>query len=720
MRTLWFDSELFSTIALRKSGAYRYSEACEPLLIPYAWNDEPVVVEDVSGPGEWDAFAPALQWMIDEADEVVIHNSQFDRTVMRACGVDIPIEKIVDTMVMALQHSLPGSLDTLCDVLRVPFDKAKDKDGKKLINLFCKPRAKNVKARRADRNTHPEEWQRFIEYARLDIEAMRSVRARIPKWNDTESERRLWRLDQSVNDMGFAVDLDLARSALNAFQRATLVLAGDAARITGGVVGSTTQRAKLLEHLEQERGLGLPDLKKGTVERMLRSEGLDDESRELLENRQQAAATSPAKYRALLEATCSDSRLRGTLQFCGAARTGRDAGRIFQPQNLPRTPDWFTPERQQTAVDALKAECEELFFDNTVEVVSFCVRGALVPTAGNKLIVADLSNIEGRVLAWLAGEDWKIEAFKAYDRGEGPDLYKVTAGEILGKDPKDVTKDERQQYGKVSELSGGFGGSVGAYRRMGGSVAEKLNDDEILAIVKAWRGKHPATVKYWYALENAARRAIENPGESFTVRDVTFDVREDAFGVKWLRIRLPSGRYLCYMRPEIDREPCYTCNGTGTVRWEDKDYKCFDCGGSGITGKGSLSYEGINQYNRQWERLETYYGRIVENIVQAVARDVFMAGFARAVDWLADLPWEPVIDDVALEDGTVGPAVCMWRLRTPFGVILRVHDELVCEVPDSPEYTGEMLADLMATHTSWTVGLPLAAAGDDLPRYCKA
>lgn len=322
MLTLYLDLETFCETPI-KNGAHRYAENAEVLLVALAVDDEPVVVWDTSNPETRGSQLASLQHMIDSADEVIIHNSAFDRTVLRHRGVIIPVDKITDTMVIALQHSLPGSLGVLCDVLGVPVDKAKDKDGKKLINLFTKPRPKNVKLRRATRETHPAEWNAFIEYARLDVDAMRAVHRRLPNWNCSHSERQLWLLDQGVNDRGVAVDVELARSALRAFERASRTLASRAGILTGGAVASTTQRNAVLDHLRAAHNMIPENLTKATVETLLRGE-MDDDARELLEIRQQAAATSPAKYKALMGAASHDGRLRGTIQFCGAARTGRD------------------------------------------------------------------------------------------------------------------------------------------------------------------------------------------------------------------------------------------------------------------------------------------------------------------------------------------------------------------------------------------------------------
>jgi DNA polymerase len=690
---LWLDTETFSPVPI-KHGAHRYAEEAEVLLVALAVDDEPTNVWDTQDLVHW---RPALQNMIDKADHVVIHNSAFDRTVLRHCGVTIPAEKIIDTMVIAMQHSLPGSLGQLCDILGVPQDKAKDKDGRRHIQLFTKPCPKNWKIRRAGRDTHPDDWNAFIEYARLDVDAMRDVYRRLPVWNSVRAERDLWIIDQRVNDRGVTVDRELGRAAGRAFDRASGTLADRVRVMTDGEVPSATQRDRMLLYLRERRGVVTPDLTKATVEKLLKGK-LDPVARELLEIRQQASATSPAKYTALIDAASSDGRLRGTIQFCGASRTGRDAGRIFQPQNLPRTPDWFDGTVQELTIEAFKRDCEDILWDNISERCAFAVRGCLIAAPGRKLVIADLSNIEGRVLAWLADEQWKIEAFKLYDRGEGPDLYKVTAGRILGKDPVDVTKEERQTQGKVPELAGGYGGGLGAYRTMGGAVFNAMDDEAIGEIVQAWRRAHPATKKLWYDTEGAVRDAVRNPGESFEVRGLLrCDYVDGPDGVGYARIRLPSGRYLCYRDMQISgsKKTCTNCDGNG-VEGAGRGFltgrMCLKCDGSGTVGNGGksgqLTYEGVNQYTRKWERLETYYGKLVENVVQAVARDVFMQGMRRAEE-------------------------------AGYEVVLRVHDELVCEVPDKRDFTHAALAGMMSENPSWSIGLPLAAAGFEAHRYRK-
>lgn len=653
MAILFFDCETFSEVPIA-NGTHAYAEGAKIILASYAWDDEPAVCVDMT---DGSTTLDDLQDLMDKASVVVIHNSAFDRTILRNVGVHLPVEQVHDTMVQALSHSLPGALDKLCTVLHVPTNLAKDKDGKRLIFLFCKPQPANRKLRICDRTTHPADWEAFKSYARMDIEAMREVYKRLPTWNyagpasnSRRDELELWHIDQHINDRGVAVDTELATAALRAVERLQARLAYEASELTEGHVGTTTQRDRVIAYLADYLGYPVEDLKGASVERILSELGLPDEVRELLLNRQQAAATSPAKYKALLKGVSKDGRLRGTLQFCGASRTGRFGGRVFQPQNLPRpvVKGWAVEE----GIAAMKANTEDLLFNNVMDLITSAIRGCIVAPKGRKLVIADLSNIEGRMLAWLAGETWKLEAFAAFDKGVGHDLYKITAASILHKKPEDITKDERQVSGKVPELACGYQGALGAFKTMGALYGVDLPDNTVLNIVKAWRAAHPNTVKLWYGLENACRDAVHSPGVVKRVGKLA--IQRD--GV-WLRIRLPSGRYLCY--PGIE---------------------CDDA--------GKLSYLGVNQYTRKWERLKTYGGKLVENVTQAASRDVLCYGMK-----------------LAEESG--------------YPVVLHVHDELLCEVPDRPDYNVARLSAIMSTNPPWAEGLPLAAAGFETYRYRK-
>ena len=326
---------------------------------------------------------------------------------------------------------------------------------------------------------------------------------------------------------------------------------------------------------------------------------------------------------------------------------------MFQPQNLPRPPKWFDHETAEIAVHAMKSDCEELLFDNVMELCAAAVRGSIIAPPGKKLVVADLSNIEGRVLAWMAGEQWKIEAFRDFDRGIGADLYIITAAGIAGKSLDQVTKDERQSLGKVPELALGYAGGEGAFIKMGAVYGVMLPSTQVQEIIKAWRLKNRRIVSFWYDVERAARAAILDPGAISPVRGVEFSCVDN-----WLRARLPSGRFLCYPN---------ACVEESTDR---------------------ITYDGVDQYTRKWGRIETYSGKLVENIVQAVARDVLADGLRKAE-------------------------------RAGYENVLHIHDEIIAETPDTDAYSAEGLAKWMASGTSWSVGLPLAAAGFETHRYRK-
>lgn len=693
---LWLDLETYSEVPIT-CGTHVYAAGAEVLLFAWAIDDGPVKVWDCT---RAENMPPILEAALnDPAVEIWAHNSHFDRTVLDHTYARYPDEwadafwtpeRWRDTMVQALTHSLPGALGALCEVLQVPTDKAKDKAGKQLIQLFCKPRPKNSRLRRATRETHPTEWARFVEYAALDIEAMRIVHAKLPQWNYKGAELALWHLDQRINDRGVAIDLDLVAGAIASVEAAQKELASRTQELTDGQVESTTKRDKLLEFILQEHGVDLPDTQMSTIERRIADPDLPPALRELLGIRLQASSTSTAKYKTLAKGTSADGRLRGTLQFSGAGRTRRWAGRLFQPQNLTRPV--LDQEDIDLGINAMKTGCADLLYGNVMELASSAVRGAIVAPKGKKLVIADLSNIEGRDQAWLAGETWKLKAFRDFDAGTGPDLYKLAYGKSFGVKPDEVTKDQRQ-VGKVQELALGYEGGVGAFVTFAAAYnidLEALAKQAMRAIPDstlgqahimlqwhrdqgrnppidfglsdqawlvcesfklAWRSAHGAIASFWGELSAGAKQAIEWPGQ--TVRFGMLKARRDG---NWLRIGLPSGSVMCYPAPQV---------------LADK-----------------ISYMGMNQYSRKWSRLNTYGGKLFENICQSVARDVMAHNM-------------PLIEAAGYE------------------IVLTVHDEVICEAPDTSDYSPEHLASLLAANPPWAPDMPLAAAGFETDRYRK-
>lgn len=684
---LFVDLETYSPVPI-KNGTHAYAEQAEILLFAWAFDDETVSVWD---PTAGEPMPERLRCGLgDPTIELWALNSVFDRTILRYCLPGVVaggVSRWRDTMIQALAHSLPGSLGKLCEALKIPQDEAKDKDGKRLIMLFCKPQPKNRKIRRATRDTHPEDWQRFKVYAGRDIDAMRAIKRILPAWNYNGFELDLWHLDQEINDRGFCVDVELATAAVTAVNEQQKRLAEQTQALTDQEVQAATQRDAMLQHIAKCYDVQLPDMQKSTLQAAIADPDLPDIVRELLTIRLQACTTSTSKYKALLKSVSADGRLRNTLQFCGANRTGRWSGRIFQPQNLPR------PTLKQPAIDfgidCLKSGVAFELCDDVMQLTSAAVRACIKAPTGKKLVVSDLSNIEGRVLAWLAGEAWKIKAFKDIDAGIGHDMYKQAYSKSFSVDAGDVTKSQRQ-IGKVQELALGYEGGVGAFIAFSlvyridleamaeaalPGIPQHIRNDALKAyewassknktyglskrayvvcdaFKRLWRQAHPATSSFWHEIENVVRRAIENPDKTFVCRRVK--IRRSG---TWLRILLPSGRYLCY--PGI----------------------CLD-------DRSKISYMGVNPYTRKWQRLHTYGGKIVENITQATARDILAHNL-------------PTIE------------------KAGYSIVLTVHDEVITETPDTPNYTEENLSAMLATNPPWADGLPLAAGGFEAPYYRK-
>ena len=679
----WGDTETYSEVPIN-CGTHAYAAGAEVMLFAWAVDDAPAQVWDLTAdPTPPPEFMRALA----ECTEFWFHNSHFDRTVMRHALPNLcpGLTGWRDTMVQALSHGLPGSLGQLCEVLKVPTDQAKDKEGRRFIQLFCKPRHATV--RRATRHTHPSEWARFVDYARLDVEAMREVHKRLPSWNYKGEELDLWHLDQRINDRGVAIDMALVAGAIEAVRLAQLELASRTVDMTEGQLASTTQRNATLDHIAEQYGIILSDLQMATVERMVADSETPPGLRALLDIRLQTSTTSTSKYKTLLRGTSADGRLRGTLQFNGASRTGRWAGRLFQPQNLPR------PTLKQEDIDAgiaaLKAGCADLVTDNVMRLTSSAIRSCIIAPPGKKLVVADLSNIEGRVQCWLTNEEWKLQAFRDFDNGDGPDLYKLAYGKSFGVSPKDVTKDQRQ-VGKVQELALGYAGGVGAFVTFAsaygidldelakkvlpvapswavleaegfyewmdkqGKIDGSMSRDAFVAcdtLKRAWRYAHSQISMHWSELEEACKEAIDNPQVTITVRKVK--VRRDG---AWLRIVLPSGRAICYPAPQIVEK--------------------------------AITYMGVHQFSRKWVRLTTYGGKVFENICQAVARDVMATNM-------------PLIEAAG------------------YAITLTIHDELITETPDLPEYNSDDLSRRLAACPPWALDMPLAAAGFETYAYRK-
>jgi DNA polymerase len=649
MLKLYIDLETYSTVPIAH-GIYRYAEEAIILLVAYAVDDGPVLVTE--DPQE-------VRPLIDTAGTLVAHNSQFDRVILEKFGLVPPLDpRWVDTAVRASRYSLPRGLDVLCELLKVSVDKAKDKAGRALIQIFCKP---DRNGRRTLPTDAPAKWTQFRDYAQMDVEAMRELDKRLPTWND--HEQKIWLLDQKINARGMRVDVELAHAAVKALEKDKKRADREIQVSTGNAVGTAHQRDAILGYIEEAYGIKIPDLQADTVARRMADPDLPQEVKDLLVLRQEGCSTSTAKYAALLRSVSKDGRLRGSLEYCGASRTGRWSGRIFQPQNLPRQ-----IIDADNAIEAFKLGCADLLGPVSF-LASQCVRGCI---CGDPLVVSDLSSIEGRMLAWLAGDERKLQMYR-----EGRDVYVETYAATFGVDTARVTSDERQ-LGKTLELAMGYGGGVSAFLTFAAgygvdlsalvssmqtklpifhrAAAERFYEKsrpripkEIFitcdAIKRAWREANPLTVQLWYDVENAVREVLSSVA-AIPVGKCVIDRSN-----RWLRIRLPSGRYASYPG----------------CRVED----------------GKIVYRGVDSYTRKWGNITTWGGKLVENMTQAASRDV-----------LADAM-------LAAEDAGLRP-------------VLTVHDEVVGESADL-----DTLNKILATTPTWAPGLPLAAKGYVSTRYRK-
>lgn len=733
MSYLFLDFETFSEADLKKVGSYAYAEhpTTEVLICTYAFDDEPVQAWDCTDgsdmPGD---LHRALRRLVKPNSRIkmVWHNgSMFDRLIMKHCwDFDIPVGNTIDTMIWAFRHALPGSLDALCEVLGVSADNAKDKRGKALIQRFSKPTPKNYKIRRYTAETHPDEWALFIKYAVSDITAMREVFHKLPRWGNSEFEDRVLELDQLINDRGFKVDVALAEAAIEAVEKHKAQLQEEAQRKYGGSLTGKDFLPILRELATAHR---IHNAQKSTLNDLLSDDDLPDDARTIIEMRLGAASTASTKYNPLLLGRSSDDRRRGCLQYGGAKRTLRWAGKGFQPQNLAR--GYYHDDELDKGISALLKGRAHRRFD-VAKLTASTVRSCIIPEAGHKFVVADYSNVEGRGLAWLAGEETALDTFRA-----GLDIYCVTAGKMFGMDPDDIKKNfkEIRQIGKACELGLGYEGGVGAFvtfaknlgldliemaKTMDGTFPDHIwsatargyewariqeakrpphpgeKDDRpsyILdkkvwrtcdAIKRMWRESHPETVAFWRDLKDGILAAVRNPGREFWAgahlrrngerairiwRTVEFDSSGRKVPGWWLCMELPSGRILSY--PGI---------GVSVTKETDEDGR--------VNTNVRIKYQGENQLTRQWTTLYTHGGKACENIVQALCRDLLAYAM------------------INVEGGG-------------YPIVLSVHDELVCETPDTPDYTVPELEKLMCALPEWAEGFPLVAEGSEMYRYAK-
>ena len=643
MRTLSIDIETYSSVDLTKCGVYAYAESpdFEILLFGYAWDDEPVQVIDLTtGSGLPTELRDALY---DPNVIKTAFNANFERTCLSAyMGAVTPPEQWRCTAVFARELGLPSSLAGVGEVIGLPEEKQKLKTGKTLIRYFslpCKPTKANSERTRNLPRHDPEKWALYIEYNRQDVETEREIRKKLSRFHVVEDEQRIWEIDQNINDRGVGVDITLAKRAVEIDKVIKGRLLDEAMELTG--LDNPKSSSQLKDWIEETSGVKVESLNKKEIPNV-RATADNEDVNKMLDIRAGLAKTSTEKYSAMLRTACEDNRIRGLTMFYGAARTGRWAGRLVQMQNLPQNK---MPEQDlETARQLVKAgdlETLEMLYDDISGTLSQLIRTAFIPKKGCRFVVADFSAIEARVIAWLANEQWRLDVFRTHGK-----IYEASAEQMFHLPPGSVKKgDPMRQKGKIAELALGYGGSIGALKSMG-ALDMGLSEDELMPLVNSWRSANPAITDFWWATDRAARETINTHAPSFLPHDIAFQ-KTGAL----LRLRLPSGRKLSYVKPKIV--------------------------------DNNITYEGTIQTSGGWGRIESYGPKLVENIVQAVARDCL--------------------------------AVTMQRVEAlGYPVVFHVHDELICEVPEEKaEEALQEILDIMATPIPWAKGLPLKGDG-----YC--
>lgn len=673
MRDLFIDIETYSSVDIKSCGSYKYIESpdFEILLVGFAFDDEDVQVIDLaSGEDLPDYFVEALT---DPNVRKHAHNAVFERTAFRRIGYDVPASQWYCTMVKAAYCGLPLGLDQVSKVLDLK-DKKLD-TGKALIKYFscpCAPTKINGGRTRNLPCHNPEKWRLYKTYNKYDVLSEREIHNLLKRFEIPKSERVNYVLDQTINDRGVLVDIELAESAVAVNEEYSERLFKESQRLTGLDNPNSLPQLKNWYRVNKSRSIAVRLTKKDrelikspagelydpneqpmtaeAVSFLLKLDAVqaDRELVTVLENRQKLGKSSVKKYYAMLNCAMSDNRARGLFQFYGANRTGRWAGRLLQLQNLTKNHE-ANIDIPRDLVRARDLEMVELLYGDATDILSQLVRTTLVAPEGMTYCVADFSAIEARVISWLANEQWRLDVF----HGDGK-IYEATGSRMFNVPIECITKgSELRAKAKISELALGYEGSIGAMKRMGGDKMG-MTDNEMLANVKSWRAANPKIVALWREMEKCAIEAIRYR------RLVVGTPKRLVFNCdgEYLTIRLPSGRSLFYFHPILTREEHF-----GKVTYH-------------------IQYEGMNQETKVWGKVDTYGGKLTENVVQAIARDLI--------------------------------AYSMYNLEEEgYQVVMHVHDEAISEVPDDG-HTKESLdrmIEIMRRTPDWASDMPLNAAG---------
>lgn len=646
MKTLSIDIETYSSANLAKCGVYKYVESpdFEILLFGYSVDGGPVQVIDLAS-GET-IPKEIIDVLTDENVTKWAFNANFERVCLSRY-LNYPIGKYLKpsswkcSMVWAATMGLPLSLEGVGSVLGL--EKQKLTEGKDLIKYFCQPCSPTKANEHRTRNYPyhaPDKWLSFKQYNIRDVEVEMSVQAKLANFPVPDNVWKEYHLDQEINDRGVALDMVLVQKAIDMDSHSRSELTEAIKNLTGLDNPNSVQQMK---QWLSKNGLETETLDKKTVLKLIQT--APPELRDVLSLRQQLAKSSVKKYQAMKNAVCSDGRARGMFQFYGANRTGRWAGRIIQLQNLPQNhlPDL---EQARALVKIGDIEAVELLYEDVPDTLSQLIRTAFIPNEGAKFIVADFSAIEARIIAWLAGEKWREDVF-----AKGGDIYCASASQMF-KVPveKHGINSHLRQKGKISELALGYGGSVGALKAMG-ALDMGLTEDELPSLVDAWRQSNPNIVRFWWDVDRAAMEAIRNKHANKT-HGIVFSYRSGM-----LFITLPSGRKLSYVKPRI---------------------------GENKFGGQCITYEGIGT-TKKWERLSSYGPKLVENIVQATARDIL--------------------------------CYAMQTLQNR-SIVMHIHDEIVIEA--DKRLPLNVVCEKMSRVPPWADGLLLGSDGYETSFYCKA
>lgn len=655
-KNLFIDVETYSSVDIKESGAYKYIESpdFEILIIGYALDDGPVKIVDLAQGEEMpEEFEEAL---LDPDCVKVAHNAVFERLSFKCIGYNVPAEQWYCTSVKAAYCGLPLSLDGVSKALNLT-DKKLD-TGKALIKYFscpCKATRVNGMRTRNYPEHAPEKWEMYKEYNKYDVLAEREIFKRLEAYIIPNIERKMYVLDQNINDRGILVDMELAESAIAVDNTYTSILTQHAQQLTG--LENPNSPVQIRQWIEKTTGCVVMSLSKETMPDLMKEFADYPDVIELLNIRKKLSKTSIKKYYAMLNCAMKDHRVRGTFQFYGANRTGRWAGRLLQLQNLSKNHISHI-EVPREMIRARDWESVEMMYDDVADILSQLVRTALIALPGKVFSVADFSAIEARVISWLANEKWRMDVF----RGDGK-IYEATGAKMFNVPISAITKGSvLRDKSKISELALGYEGSLGALKRMGGERMG-LSDTEMMSLVRKWRSANLAIVDMWKEIDEASKEAVRYQRPvSCTCRNIIFDCNGE-----FMTIQLPSGRKLFYYGPKF------------------KDKKI----GHSTMPTRVLCYQGVVQETKQWGEIDTYGGKLTENIVQAISRDLLGNSMLN------------------LEANDYHP-VC------------HIHDEVLCEVPEeNAQAYYEEMASIMGTPPEWASDLPLRADGYTTPFYLK-